>query len=155
MIKGMDFIKDADKEYEQVEKIIVGCNGSEYKVKISKKIKDSVVMDIVDEILVRSEMCKKENIKFDVVMAIYALMIKHLTDIKFNEYQNMKKQFAHEIDMLKAMIDLHVLESILNEFDASEVKKIQDAFEKYSETFKYINNNIISKKLKDDEVGNL
>lgn len=155
MIKGIDFIKDANKEYEQVDKIVVGCNGKEYKVKISSKIKDSVVMDIVDEILARSEMCKKENIKFDVVMSIYALIIKHLTDIKFSEYPNTKKQFAHEIDMLKAMIDLQILEPILKEFNIDEIKKIQDAFNKYGNTFRKINDNIISQSLKDDEVGDI
>ena len=155
MVKGIDFIKDANKEYEQVDRIIVGCNGKEYKIKIANKIKESIVMDIVDGILTRSEMCRKENIKFDVIMSTYALIIKYLTDIKFSEYPNMKKQFAHEVDMLKAMIDLQILEPILKEFNTDEIKKIQDAFSKYSKAFKEINNNIISQNLKDDEVGEL
>lgn len=155
MIKGIDFIKDANKEYEQIEKVVKGVNGKEYKIKIFNKIKDSVVVDIVDEILIRSEMCKKENIKIDIILSIYALMIKHLTDIKFSEYPNIKRQFSHEIDMLKAMIDLHILEEILSLFDADEINKIKDAFVKYSKTFNHINNNIISQKLKGDESGDL
>lgn len=154
-MNGIDLIKDSNKEYEKVEKVIIGSNGKEYKVKIANKIRESIVMDIVDGILARSEMCKNEDIQFDVVMSIYALMIKYLTDIKFSEYPNMKKQFCHEIDMLRAMIDLKILEPILKEFNTEEMKKIQQIFDKYAKTLKQVNHNIINKNIKGDGVGNL
>lgn len=152
MVKSLDFIKDSNKNYEKKDKVIIGNNGKEYRVKIASNIKDSVVMDIVDELLRRSEMCKKENVKLDMVMTIYSLLLKNLTDIEFSQYSSVKKQVSHELDMLKAMIDLQVLEPILNEFDMNEINKIKNAFLKYSETFKKINNNLISKSLKEDEI---
>lgn len=146
-MKAIDFIKDSRQEFAKEEVIIKGNNDKEYKINASKKLKDTDIMAMVDDILARSEMCKKENIEFDVVMSMYALMVKYFTDIQFSIYPNMKKQFSHELDMLKAMIDLGVFAEILKQFDTEEVKKIQDAFEKYAQSFKAINNNIITQGL--------
>lgn len=147
MIKAIDFIKDSSENFKQEDVVIKGNNEKEYTIKISKKIKDTDIMEIVDSLVLRSDMCKKEKIKFDTVMSMYALMIKVFTDIKFSTYPNLKKVFSHEIDMLKALIDLGLLEQILLQFDKEEVNKIQDTFIKYSESYKAINNNIISQSV--------
>lgn len=146
-MKAIDLIKDSNEVFKKEEVVLIGLNNKEYKLMISKKLKDTDIMAIVDDLLVRSDLCKKESIKFDTVMCVYALMIKYFTDIKFSTYPNMKKQFSHEIDMLKALIDLGLLEQILREFDEDEIVKIQSAFEKYKESFKAINNDLITQEV--------
>ena len=146
-MKAIDFIKDSKNEFTQKEIVVKGNNNKEYKVKINNKLKDTDVMSMVDDLVSRSEMCKKENIKFDTVMSMYALMIKYFTDIQFSTYPNLKRQFAHEIDMLKAMIDLGVFTEILSNFDNGEIKKIEDMFKKYATSFNVINHNEITKQI--------
>lgn len=145
-MKAIDFIKDSKQTFVKEDVVIEANNGKEYTVGVWKKLKDTSIMALVDDVVLRSEMCKKENIKFDVVMSMYALIVKYFTDIQFSTYPNLKKQFSHELDMLKAMIDLGVFEHLIKEFDADEIKKIQDAFEKYGESFKSISNNIIAQE---------
>lgn len=146
-MKSVDFIKDSKQMFVKEEVVVKGINDKEYKVMVSKKLKDTDIIAIVDDILVRSEMCRKESVKFDVVMSMYALMVKYFTDIQFNTYKDLKKQFMHELDMLNAVIDLGIFGELISHFDKDETKKIQDAFEKYSESFKAISNNVIAQEL--------
>ena len=149
MIKEIDFIQEANKEYEKVKKILKASNGNKYEIYICKKIKHTIIMEIMDELLKRSEMCKKEKIDFDIVLSTYALLIKHLTDIQFKEFKQIKKQFIYEIEMIKALLDLDLLEQILKELDPGEIDKINQSFKDYNDMYRKINNNILSKEIQE------
>lgn len=149
MVKEIDFIQESNKEYEKVKKTLKASNGNEYEVYICKKIKHTIIMEIMDELLKRSEMCKKEKIDFDIVLSTYALLIKHLTDIQFKEFKQVKKQFVYEIEMIKALLDLDLLEQILKELDPGEIDKINQSFKDYNDMYRKINNNILSKEIQE------
>lgn len=151
MIKEIDFIQESNKEYEKVKRTFKASNGKSYEISICKKIKNTIIMEIVDDLLKRSEMCKNEKIKFDIVLSTYALLIKHLTDIQFKEFKQVKKQFIYEVDMIKALLDLGLLEQILKELEPGEVDKISESFKDYSYMYKKINHNIISKEIGTEE----
>lgn len=149
MIKEIDFIQEANKEYKKAKKTLKASNGNEYEVYICKKIKHTIIMEIMDELLKRSEMCKKEKIDFDIVLSTYALLIKNLTDIQFKEFKQVKKQFVYEIEMIKALLDLDLLEQILKELDPGEIDKINQSFKDYNDMYRKINNNILSKEIQE------
>lgn len=153
-MKAIDFIKESNEVFKMEEIVVETNTGKECRVKVNRKFRDSEIANIIDELVLRSEMCKKENIKFNTVIALYVLMFKAFTDIKFSTYPNLKKQYAHEIDTVMAMVDLGVYEQIINELgkNKEEMAKIQDTFTKYGESFKAINNNVISKEILGGEV---
>lgn len=148
-MKAIDFIKESNEAFKMEEIVVETNTGKKCPVKINRKLRDSEIANIIDDLVLRSEMCKKEKIKFNMVISLYALMFKAFTDIKFSTYPNLKRQYAHEIDTVKAIVDLGVYETIVNELgkNKDEMDKIQDMFIKYGESFKAISNNAIAHEI--------
>lgn len=153
-MKANQFLKDVNEEFRFKVVELKSNNGKTYKVKIADKFKETDIMKIVDGLLERSEMCKKENIKFNILLSLYGLVIRTFTDIEFSKYPNLKKEYLVEINVLESLIDLGVYEQLISSFDNREVQKVEEIFSKYAKSMKRINDNIVSQNiLKDDKNG--
>ena len=129
------------------KEITVVANGQEFKVAIDTKFKDTEIANILTELIKRSEYAKKASLDFDVTAYILILLIKHFTDIDFQETSSMAKTMDIEVRTLNALINLGLLEQILDNFDKSEVEKLSNAFEKHEAGLKEIANNLMVKEV--------
>lgn len=152
-MKANQFLKDVNEEFGFKVVKLKSNNDKTYEIKVSNKFKETDIMKIVDGLLERSEMCKKENIKFNILLSLYGLLIRTFTDIEFSKYPNLKKEYLVEINVLESLIDLGVYEQLISSFDKNEIKKVEDIFSKYAKSMKLINNNIIAQNVLDNGVG--
>lgn len=129
------------------KQITVTANGEEFEVTIDTKFKDTEIANIFAELIQRSEYAKKASLDFDVTAYILILLIKHFTNIEFQETKSMANNMEIEVRTLNALINLGLLEQILDNFDKSEVEKLSKAFEKHEAGFKQIANNLMVKEL--------
>lgn len=129
------------------KEITVVANGQEFKVAIDTKFKDTEIANIFAELIERSEYAKKASLDFDVTAYILILLIKHFTDIEFQETNSMAKNMDVEVRTLNALINLGLLEQILEHFDKAEVEKLNTAFEKHEAGLKEIANNLMVKEV--------
>lgn len=151
-MKANQFLKDVNEEFGFKVVKLKSNNDKTYEIKVSNKFKETDIMKIVDGLLERSEMCKKENIKFNVLLSLYGLLIRTFTDIEFSKYPNLKKEYLAEINVLESLIDLGVYEQLISSYDKNEIKKVEEIFSKYAKSMKLINNNIIAQNVLDDGV---
>lgn len=150
-MKANQFVKDVNQEFGFKLLKLKSNNDKMYEIKVANKFKETDIMKIVDGLLERSEMCKKENIKFNILLSLYGLMIKTFTDIEFSKYPNLKKEYLVEISVLESLIDLGVYEQLISSFDKNEIKKVEEIFSKYAKSIKLINNNIIAQNILEDD----
>lgn len=150
-MKANQFVKDVNQEFGFKLVKLKSNNDKMYEIKVANKFKETDIMKIVDGLLERSEMCKKENIKFNILLSLYGLLIKTFTDIEFSKYPNLKKEYSVEISVLESLIDLGVYEQLISSFDKNEIKKVEDIFRKYAKSIKLINNNIIAQDILEDD----
>ena len=129
------------------KEITLTTDGQEFKVAIDTKFKDTEIANILTELIKRSEYAKKASLDFDVTAYILILLIKHFTDIDFQETSSMAKTMDIEVRTLNALINLGLLEQILDNFDKSEVEKLSNAFEKHEAGLKEIANNLMVKEV--------
>lgn len=150
-MKANQFVKDVNQEFGFKLVKLKSNNDKMYEIKVANKFKETDIMKIVDGLLERSEMCKKENIKFNILLSLYGLLIKTFTDIEFSKYPNLKKEYLVEISVLESLIDLGVYDQLISSFDKNEIKKIEEIFSKYAKSIKLINNNIIAQNILEDD----
>lgn len=150
-MKANQFVKDVNQEFGFKLVKLKSNNDKMYEIKVANKFKETDIMKIVDGLLERSEMCKKENIKFNILLSLYGLLIKTFTDIEFSKYPNLKKEYSVEISVLESLIDLGVYEQLISSFDKNEIKKVEEIFSKYAKSIKLINNNIIAQNILEDD----
>lgn len=150
-MKANQFVKDVNQEFGFKLVKLKSNNDKMYEIKVTNKFKETDIMKIVDGLLERSEMCKKENIKFNILLSLYGLLIKTFTDIEFSKYPNLKKEYLVEISVLESLIDLGVYEQLISSFDKNEIKKVEEIFSKYAKSIKLINNNIIAQNILEDD----
>lgn len=150
-MKANQFVKDVNQEFGFKLVKLKSNNDKMYEIKVANKFKETDIMKIVDGLLERSEMCKKENIKFNILLSLYGLLIKTFTDIEFSKYPNLKKEYSVEISVLESLIDLGVYEQLISSFDKNEIKKVEEIFNKYAKSIKLINNNIIAQNILEDD----
>lgn len=146
--RGLDFINEANKEFGKKEIQIISDFGKEYTIVMNTKIRDSEIPNIINELVDNSKYCAEKGIRYNMIVDMYAILIKTFTDIKFSTYNDKGKQIKHQMDVCESMIDLGAYSKIAENFDESSVKKIQNSFDLYKESFKTINNNIIKNEIK-------
>ncbi|MEG2546339.1 MAG: hypothetical protein RSA51_07250 [Niameybacter sp.] len=155
-MKANELLKDVKKTYERKGIQIESESGKAYTIQMETKFKETKIIEIVDGLVERSVMCTKEGMKFDTTMCLYALMLKQFTDIEFSKFNQLKRQYAHEVEMLKAVIDMGLFTQIMNVFEPEEMKKIEGVFEQYKASFKAIHNEVIAQKvMRGEEDGDL
>ena len=49
-------------------------------------------MNLISDLVERSNYCTKNNIEFNEVLHTYILLIRYFTDIKFNTYKSTEKK---------------------------------------------------------------
>lgn len=146
-----DIINIASEEFAMKEIICVTNNGKEVKLRIQPKLNDTKVLELVASLVERSNYCAKNNLQFEELYNAYFLLIKYFTDLKFNAYKSIEKQYEHEIEAIKAIMDLGIFDQIMNHFDKNTMDRIQEILNKQSKATQMIVNNQL-KQMIDDEI---
>lgn len=128
----------------QRKQITVTANGEEFTVSIDTKFKDTEIAKVISELVKRSEYAKKASLDFDVTAYILILLIKHFTDIEFQETNSMASDMDVEVRTLNALINLGIFEQIIENFDKKEVDRLGEMLEKNQAGIKYMANNIMA-----------
>lgn len=145
-MKSTDIINLVNINFKKKE-ITITHKEKNYTLTIEEHFRETSIIELIDELRQRSEYCLKNNIKFDIMQTIYLLMVKHFTDIKFSNFKSIEKQYSHELDVMKGLIDLGLFTQILQAFDPREVDRIGKLLEKYKENMKVIANTVLSQEL--------
>lgn len=135
-----------DKVFEKKE-IKVTANGEEFTVTIDTKFKDVEIAKVFTELVKRSDYAKKGSLDFDITATMLVLLLKHFTDIEFQETNSMASDIDIEIRTLNALINLGLLEQILENFDKKEIERLSDMLEKHEDGIKYIANNLMASEV--------
>jgi hypothetical protein len=149
-MKANDIINSAKKEYSFKKITVTSIDGEEYEVQIQEKLNETKLANLVSELTTRSEECKKIGLEFDMILNIYVLIIKYFTNIKFNNNKVFSKQIEQEMEFLKALIDMNLLDQILNNFDENSIKDLEKLFDKYSKQMSQITENIAMEEVIED-----
>lgn len=150
-MKANDILNMAKKEFAY-KKLLLDMSGQQYEILIQEKLNETSIANLVTDLIERHEYCKNNNIEFNTIQHIYYLLIKYFTDIKFNIYKELEKQYKHELDTISALVDLEVFDQILNQFDKDTLNRIQEMFTKYSTQLKpMVNEEVKSMLFEGDE----
>jgi len=146
-----DIINIANEEFAMREIVCITNNGKEVKLRIQPKLNDTKVLELVANLVERSDYCVKNNLQFEELYNVYFLLIKYFTDIKFNTYKSVKKQLEYDLTAIKAIMDLGIFHQIMNYFDKDTMDRIQETLNKQNKAMKTIANNQL-KQIIDDEI---
>ena len=149
-MKAIDIINSSKQVFSKKKIIITDIENQEYELEIQEKLDESTLASLVSELTIRSEEFKKLNIEFDMILNIYILIIKHFTNIKFNKYKVLTKQVEHETELIKALINMNLLDQILNNFDENSIKDLEKLFDKYPKQISQVTENIAMEEVIED-----
>lgn len=150
---GQSDILSLEAQSFKRKEITVTAEGKEFTVAIDEKFKDTEIAKVFTELVKRSEYAKKASLDFDITAFILILLIKHFTDIQFQDTNSTAHDMDVEVRTLNALINLGLFEQIIEHFDKAEVDKLGEMFEKHEAGMKVIANNIMATEvLKDARV---
>lgn len=129
------------------KQVTVTASGEEFTVAIDEKFKDTEVAKVFAELVKRSDYAKKASLDFDITAFILILLIKHFTDIHFQETNSTAQNMDIEVRTLNALINLGLFEQIIEHFDKAEVEKLGEMFKKHEAGIKIMTNNMMVKEL--------
>lgn len=130
--------------------IVTTPDNQEFEVQIQEKLNDTAIMNLISDLVERSNYCTENNIEFNEILNTYFLLIKYFTDIKFNTYKSIEKQYTHELEIVNCLFDLGLFDQIISRFDKGTMEKIQDSLEKYSKQLKAVSNNKLKEILESE-----
>lgn len=158
-MRANDLINDVRQIFTQREITVTACNGKNYTLLIDNKFKKEKITQLISGMVERAHYCKKNDIQFDYTICLWVLIIKNFTDIKFINHKNFGKCYENEIDVLKAMINLEIVEEIMDSFDPKEMNKITELSKSMAQYVSYMHqvevDQILEKlidEIPDDEV---
>jgi len=140
MIKANDFLSDVKQNFKQREVAVTAIGGKEYKLLIDEKFSKSKIMNLITDMVDRANYCKTNDVKFDMSVCLWIMLLKYFTDIKFIEYKEIEKSYKNEIGVLQALIDLEIIEDIIGSFDLKEMNKITEIGKTFAEYVSYMHN---------------
>ncbi|MDD4298633.1 MAG: hypothetical protein PHS98_03280 [Bacilli bacterium] len=149
-MKAIDVINSSKQVFSKKKIIVTDIENQEYELEIQDRLDESTLASLVSELTIRSEEFKKANIEFDMILNIYILILKHFTNIKFNNYKVLTKQIGHETELLRALINMNLLDQILNNFDENSIKDLEKLFDKYPKQMSQITENIAMEEVIED-----
>lgn len=141
-LKAIDVINSSKQVFSRKKIIITDIENQEYELEVQEKLDESTLATLVSELTTRSEEFKRLDLEFDMILNIYILIIKYFTNIKFNNYKVLTKQIGHEVELIKALINMNLLDQILNNFDENSIKDLEKLFDKYPKHMNQITENI-------------
>lgn len=137
MVKANDFISLENRSFKKKEVTLKDINGKTFTINIDETFKRTDLVKIMTDICERAEYCKKNDITFDYTVCLYAMILKYFTDIKFTEYKNIKDKYENEIKLIRALINLELLEQIMNSISPDEMIKFTDIAKEFAMFTKY------------------
>lgn len=146
-MKAIDIINSAKQEFASRKVILTANNGVEYELEIQEKLDDISVSKLVVDLVERSELCEKNNIEFDVTQNIYFLLIKYFTNVPFNKYKDLEKQYSHELSFIEGLVNLKLFNQLVSYFNEESLQSVKNMFDTYTETLKPLINNEVKKQV--------
>ena len=146
-MKAMDIINSAKQEYASRQVVLTASNGVEYELEIQEKLDDVSVSKLVVDLVERAELCESSNIEFDVTQNIYFLLIKYFTNISFNKYKTLEKQYSHELSFIEGLVNLKLFNQLVSYFNEESLQSVKNMFDTYTETLKPLVNNEVKKQV--------
>ena len=146
-IKAIDIINKSKQEFTKKSVTVKSNTGDEFEILIQEKMNETALSEIVAELVVRSEEFNKLGLEFDMILNIYALLLKQFTDIKFNKSKDIVRQINHEVELVRSLVDLGLLEQILNSFDKDSINKLEQLFDMYPKQMGTVINNIVESEV--------
>jgi hypothetical protein len=145
-----DIVNLAKKEFAYKVITVTTNEGSEFEIEIQPKLNETKIMQLISDLVERSEYCSNNKIHFDEVFNTYFLLLKYFTTIKFNTYKVLKKQYQHELDTVDALYDLGVLDQIWEHFDAESMEQLEISLNKYTKQMKVLTNNRLKEMISEE-----
>ena len=145
--RAIDIINKSKQEFSKKKVIIKSNTNEEFEILIQEKLNETTLSEIVTELTIRSDEFSKLGLEFDLILNLYALLIKYFTDIKFNKSKDLVKQVQHELELVRCLVDLNLLEQILDNFDEDCLKDLEKLFDKYSKQMNKVINNMAEKEV--------
>jgi len=149
-LNANNILSISKQEFSYRQIIVVTPDKQEFEVQIQEKLNDTTVMNLISDLVERSNYCTENKIEFNEILNTYFLLIKYFTNINFNTYKSIKKQYSHELAVISALIDLSIFEQIISHFDKETMEKISVSMNKYSKQLNMISNNKIREILEDE-----
>ena len=146
-MKAIDIINSAKQEYTSRKVVLVASNNVEYELEIQEKLDDVSVSKLVVDLVERAELCEKNNIEFDVTQNIYFLLIKYFTNVPFNKYKDLEKQYSHELSFIEGLVNLKLFNQLVSYFNEESLQSVKNMFDTYTDTLKPLVNNEVKKQV--------
>jgi len=146
-MKAIDVINSAKQEYTSRKVVLTASNNVEYELEIQEKLDDVSVSKLVVDLVERAELCEKNNIEFDVTQNIYFLLIKYFTNVSFNKYKELEKQYSHELSFIEGLVNLKLFNQLVSYFNEESLQSVKNMFDTYTETLKPLVNNEVKKQV--------
>jgi len=140
----------AKQEFSFRKIIVTTPDKQEFEVQIQEKLNNTTIMNLISDLVERSNYCTNNNIEFNEVLHTYILLIRYFTDIKFNTYKSIKKNLSQDIQIINGLIDLGLFDQIMNHFDIDTMNKIQEALNKQSKAMQIVANNQLKQMIEDE-----
>jgi len=146
-MKAIDIINSAKQEFASRKVVLKASNGVEYELEIQEKLDDVSVSKLVVDLVERAELCEKNNIEFDVTQNIYFLLIKYFTNVPFNKYKDLEKQYSHELSFIEGLVNLKLFNQLVSYFNEESLQSVKNMFDTYTDTLKPLVNNEVKKQV--------
>lgn len=130
-MKANQFIQDSNKLYTKKEITFVSLDEKQYTVTIDKNFKTTKLSNLISEMMIRANYCKKNDIDFNFVVCQWAMIIKEFTSVKFNTSKDIGKLYKHELEVIEAMANLGIIEQVFLHWDDEEMKKVENLFKNF------------------------
>lgn len=145
-----DITKLYNQEFKTKRINLITNGGEEFEIEVQEKLNETTIMELVTDLVDRSNYCTENKIEFNEILNTYFLLIKYFTDIKFSSFKSLEKQYSYELRIIKELIDLGIFEQIIKSFDSETMKRIQDSLEKYSKQMNIVANNKMHEIIEDE-----
>ena len=139
MLKANDFISDVNLNFKQKEITVKAVNGKDYKMLIDESFKKTKIVSLITDMVDRANYCKINDVAFNYTVCLWAMILRHFTNIKFVEYKDLGRKYQNEIDIVTALVNLEIIEDIINSFNPKEMNKITDLSKDFAVFTSYLN----------------
>lgn len=140
----------AKQEFSFRKIVVTTPDKQEFEVQIQEKLNDTTIMNLISDLVERSNYCTKNNIEFNEVLHTYILLIRYFTDIKFSTYKSTEKNLSQDIQIINGLIDLGLFKQIISHFDKETMEKIQGSMDSYAKQLNQVSNNKLKEILENE-----
>lgn len=128
-------LSDLSEKTYKTKEIKLKTEGQEFKVICQEKFRNTEVQELVVEWLAIREASLKKGVEVNMYTITYILILKHFTDVPFEDITDVLERTEHYIRMANLLVDLKdedgqdFFNKILFSLDLKEIDKVSQAME--------------------------